>query len=587
MAKFLNKKEQVIDFQLTPYGKHRLSVGQLKPAYYAFFDTGVTYDSEYTGFKESQNKIHERIKTETHFIEGILLFEEAENSVPQSTWIGHSPLFEDDDDAATAVAGTDLSGDITLGGSGITLDSATMITPGASLFDLDLIPQRYIPKPEVLSFDSSIGDAKFEGDNTQAAPAWKIVACQGEMSNIKVKDDTQYNFSSASFDTEHTEFNIPQIDVDAYYTLLISSPSEMLQEETLSDFVSETEQFVGGNTIKLVRDDIMIYGEEVNTQLLTENFDVEVFEMIEDTGVVTMAGATVYIGSTGAAGYIDIGDTITISDGISTVIFEFIDNSRADLVRAGAFPEGRVGVVVSNNYIFASGTDFSRKGTIWNLMSAIRQDEGNTRKATFPTGNGFDPGCYVGNHNLRVQINDSEMRNLEGWNYATKGQYPLSMFNSNIDTGNPNQQITTTAASVRINTTGEGAGFSGGYVRKGTQLKRKHFRDAKAQIVDGLMTAANPESISKADLTTNSVEFFFDLLTDGDANGKIACSCANSFNKNSYYVDIDFDCTEEQIEEVYYDIYGSATSPEICDLPPTTLQELQALQPTEEPCEDD
>ena len=90
MAKFLDKKEQVIDFQLTPYGKHRLSVGQLKPTYYAFFDTGVTYDSQYAGFNEVQNKIHERIKTETQFIEGILLFEEAENTTPQSVDMGET-----------------------------------------------------------------------------------------------------------------------------------------------------------------------------------------------------------------------------------------------------------------------------------------------------------------------------------------------------------------------------------------------------------------------------------------------------------------------------------------------------------------
>ena len=38
MAKFLNKKEQAIDFQLTPYGKYKLSIGGLEPAYYSFFD---------------------------------------------------------------------------------------------------------------------------------------------------------------------------------------------------------------------------------------------------------------------------------------------------------------------------------------------------------------------------------------------------------------------------------------------------------------------------------------------------------------------------------------------------------------------
>ena len=44
--------------------------------------------------------------------------------------------------------------------------------------------------------------------------------------------------------------------------------------------------------------------------------------------------------------------------------------------------------------------------------------------------------------------------------------------------------------------------------------------------------------------------------------------------------------SEEEFNEIYYDIYGSATSPEICDLPPTTVQDLMALQPTEDDCED-
>ena len=283
-----------------------------------------------------------------------------------------------------------------------------------SLFDLDIHPQRHLPKPEILSFESSIGDAKFEGDNTQAAPAWKIVSCQGEMSNIRVKDTTDYNFTESDSDQELIEFNVPQIDVNAYYTLLISSDSEILQEETVSDFISETRAFAGGNTIKLVRDDIMIYGEEVNTELLTENFDIEVFEIINEG----------------------------VSDGISE---------------------------------------------------------------------------------------------------------------------------TSTA---------------------GTQLKRKYFKNVNPQIIDGLMVAETPQQVSQPTLTTDSVEYFFDILTDSQANGKIACSCANAFNRNSYYVDIDFDCVEEEFNEIYYDIYGSATSPEICDLPPTTVQDLMALQPTEDDCED-
>ena len=47
MATFLNKKEQVYDFKLTSYGKYLLSIGKLKPAYYAFFDDNVIYDKQY------------------------------------------------------------------------------------------------------------------------------------------------------------------------------------------------------------------------------------------------------------------------------------------------------------------------------------------------------------------------------------------------------------------------------------------------------------------------------------------------------------------------------------------------------------
>ena len=39
---FFDKKEEVIDLQLTQYGKYLLSLGKLKPVYYAFGDGYVT-----------------------------------------------------------------------------------------------------------------------------------------------------------------------------------------------------------------------------------------------------------------------------------------------------------------------------------------------------------------------------------------------------------------------------------------------------------------------------------------------------------------------------------------------------------------
>ena len=60
---FINKQEEVIQLKLTPFGRHLLSKGQLKPAYYAFFDDDIVYDGAYVGLDEEQNEIEDRIRS--------------------------------------------------------------------------------------------------------------------------------------------------------------------------------------------------------------------------------------------------------------------------------------------------------------------------------------------------------------------------------------------------------------------------------------------------------------------------------------------------------------------------------------------
>ena len=612
MAKFLDKKEQVIDFQLTPYGKHRLSVGQLKPEYYAFFDTGITYDSEYSGFKEVQTKIHERIKTETQFIEGILLFEEAENTVPESEYlefepsvygikaIGSGKIFKKGSSGynigmETAVLSTGYYGD-DLDFLAETYDRFTILWNNTSLFDLDITPKKFVPKPNILSFESAIGDARFEGDNTQAAPAWKLLTCQGEITKVEVKDTTKYNFTSASYDNEIKEFNIPQVDVKANYTLEISTPSNILEAEVPSDFVNETRPFADGNTIKLIRNDVMVYAEEMNTELLTENFDIEVFEVINDVGVTTKAGGSLTVGSSA----ISVGDTVTISDGISTATFEFIAPTAIAVVSTA----GNIGVATPTNY-FVGGSNKSRYGAILNLISAIRQDGGtphpeityanpdespstddllaSVSSGEYPTPvyrgttaanklnlastnrgrcqKGFGAGCYKGTHDLQVSIDPVQITALMDHTFGAG--FAINLTNENLTKGDINSTITTNAAAARITT----AGFTGGFFTSGVELKRKYFVDSIEQIVDGFMVASTEKKVKNPDITEDSVEYYFNILTDHEVNDKIACSCASAFNRDSYYIDVDFDCVEKDLERIYYDIYGSATSPEIC-LPP-------------------
>lgn len=60
---FFNQKEEVIQIELTQYGKHLLSKGKLKPVYYAFYDDDIIYDGRYAGVVENNGTSVERIKS--------------------------------------------------------------------------------------------------------------------------------------------------------------------------------------------------------------------------------------------------------------------------------------------------------------------------------------------------------------------------------------------------------------------------------------------------------------------------------------------------------------------------------------------
>ncbi len=59
---FFNRKEEVLEIQLTQRGKKLLSEGEFKPYYYEFFDDDLLYDTTGCGFTEEQNSSIPRIK---------------------------------------------------------------------------------------------------------------------------------------------------------------------------------------------------------------------------------------------------------------------------------------------------------------------------------------------------------------------------------------------------------------------------------------------------------------------------------------------------------------------------------------------
>ena len=81
---FFNKKEEVISIELTPYGRHLLSLGKLKPSHYAFFDDDVIYNIQAAGGTESSAQIKGRILSETPYLKPNYLFENLNDNVAKS-----------------------------------------------------------------------------------------------------------------------------------------------------------------------------------------------------------------------------------------------------------------------------------------------------------------------------------------------------------------------------------------------------------------------------------------------------------------------------------------------------------------------
>lgn len=79
---FFDKKEEVLDLQLTQYGKQLLSQGKFKPTYYAFFDNNILYDSSYSGISsENITSIEPRIQDETPYCKTQYVFSSRETAI--------------------------------------------------------------------------------------------------------------------------------------------------------------------------------------------------------------------------------------------------------------------------------------------------------------------------------------------------------------------------------------------------------------------------------------------------------------------------------------------------------------------------
>ena len=251
MPLFSNKKEEVIDIELTQYGKHLLSKGKFDPVYYSFHDDNIVYDLGRTSgsLSEAQNSTKSRIQSETPYLKTQHNFTNRD---------GNFFIVDDEDEA------------VRIGILGTLTTKPNL--PGSTITDFT----RVIPtREENYVLLDPIGTSDI---NTEKSPAWQI-----SMLHAEINSSTNYLEDS----TKHQIVRVPQLETDITYKTTIAYasgnpgfPMGFKEDPELSRVSSTSGAVYADNTYIAIEPDYMLMDVlEKNSAYTKENFEIEVYEI--------------------------------------------------------------------------------------------------------------------------------------------------------------------------------------------------------------------------------------------------------------------------------------------------------------------
>jgi hypothetical protein len=290
---FFDKKEEVIDIQLTQYGKHLLSLGKFKPTQYAFFDGDIIYDVKYASGSEKQSEAERRIK-DTPRLKTQYVYSGIETEITKINKL---------------VKGGDLYGDTNTGLAGIQLGTignvesifgsaktgfktgklAETYRGGMSIVDWAHGGQPAAEKNYSLTLP--LGQSSL---SSQYYPAWDIKFLHSSAS----VDDNGISFTNELTGKNFKSVKIPQGEIEIRYKTYVTYVDEFgeviknyLQDDNqgtrTDDFYADMSVFpdVYGNnsTLQVQPDYLLLDILEKNVDYETKNFDIEVFT-VDDNG---------------------------------------------------------------------------------------------------------------------------------------------------------------------------------------------------------------------------------------------------------------------------------------------------------------
>lgn len=509
MAKFLNKKEQVIDFQLTPYGNYLLATGIFKPSYYAFYDSNILYDKQYvrgTYCKSASCGTNEITKVQ--FVS---------DTREHYTSMGTEP----------PPLGTGIEAPINY----LTIYNGS--TPFHFWFytnEADRPPGSGIigVKPKI--------DIKDTSAESKEQFAWKFY-----------KDVSSGPWP---FTATHTAGS----DI-VYITANESGPMTDVSQTISANYVTGSVHVQGApNEVFRADSDVPVENQnEIEKRIKRETQYLEgilCFTDLEDEPRKRRQHAP-HHGSTPF-----VYDVTAIRENPQKDIFKF-DSAIGDVMfdneNKQTTPAWKI-VTLAGQISSSTAKDNRHEQLIPQvnidvLYSKEVKDikfefEDNTVQETIDTVIETErTKAFVDGKTIALESSDLVI-------YAEELNSEFLSENFDIEV----YEVLPAKFDAK-----------GVELMHTERLRRKFFDESLPQIVDGMMVRSTPHTTdSPITYSTSSVEYYFDIYTDLRVNKKLACQGANIFNKDSYYIDIDFECEQEKADDLYYDIYGSATDPEIC-----------------------
>ena len=221
---FFDKKQDVIDLQITQFGRFLLSKGKFKPVYYSFHDDNILYNSATAELPELQNNSEPRIK-------------ETPTMRPQ---IAFSSLDKDFRQAYE------------------------LILEGSAKAGSQELQQTAIRN---YMFSSPIGTSDI---NTNFAPAWGMMFLKGQLSG-----STDHIELAEENGGKHT-VKISQLEAEI--SIETTGIEDILEASEEEDFLSNFAVMTSDEDMT-----ILLKVQEENSPLQKKNFDIEVFEIIKKT----------------------------------------------------------------------------------------------------------------------------------------------------------------------------------------------------------------------------------------------------------------------------------------------------------------